>query len=461
MSLAKEMLKYRQFRRYIDTEKLDLFFCTLDINDTGRIEEEDFYQIVLVLKLKFDQIDGPTFVQILLPEFSRKKIYRLIQLVVHSRFFEYFIDVVLVVMAILTFVECTFLLEGEGQWQGYGGDNGSTSRYVDNYGNKIGWHCVEGIFTFFFVLEMILRVMGMGWKRYWQSHAFDFFVTIASIMTTMTLFIPLNKVQSLMNSPEMGVLTVFPKFFYWCQVMQVPGILRLLRMIATVSLFKVFSVTLIKMGQPAKRLLLVMFCSMYIFSVLGMHLFGGLVSRDSEILKNASYGKNDYYSINMNDMMSSMTLMLELLVTNNFQIFVDAYVQLTGTAWTRMFFVIFYIIGDIMCLNLVLSTIITIFRMEFGQGTCNNISVADVGDGVDEQVQIHGNTVFFRAVNKQLGYNGQFRATLRGHDVGEEDKEGLMRNLFSKKSAKNLLEQLEIEEPDLLDHLLGDSKKGG
>eukprot|EP01025_Chloroclados_australasicus_P000577 TRINITY_DN10257_c1_g1_i3.p1 TRINITY_DN10257_c1_g1~~TRINITY_DN10257_c1_g1_i3.p1 ORF type:complete len:694 (+),score=34.57 TRINITY_DN10257_c1_g1_i3:287-2083(+) len=446
--LAKEMLKYRQFRKYLDLKNIDLFFCALDVNDSGKIEEDGFYQIEYVLKLKFDQLDGPTFVHLWFPKFSRSRLYSFIQQTVQSQVFEYIVDVILIIMAVVTFIESWLLLQQKQ----------TEERFVDQYSNFVMWHIVEALFVVLLVVEAFVRIVGMGWIRYWRGHAFDFFVLIASIMATFTLFIPLKLTEPHLENSDEGVITVIFKFFYYCQVIQIPGVLRLLRMIVTVSWFKVFYVTIISMVQPAKKLLLLLFCLMYIFSVLGMSLFGGLVKRDSEVLKQSEYGKNDYYAINMNDMMGSMTLMLEILVTNNFQIFAEAYVIVSGTAWARLFFVVFIVIGDMMCLNLVLSTIIGIFMEEFGS-KWNFPSSKGIPQVDSEQIHIQGSNVFFKAISSDLGYNGRFRATLRGHQEEEEGKrEEVLRTIFKNKSGRNILEQMESRE-SLLEKLLIDAEQ--
>merc|ERR1712100_556814 len=84
----------------------------------------------------------------------------------------------------------------------------------------------------------------------------------------------------------------------------------------------------------------VLFVAMYVFASIGMLLFGGLIQVDAygELtnphVRAAWSGGTHYRCNNFNDMFSSMVVLFELLIFNNWSMITDGFVQATGP-WAR------------------------------------------------------------------------------------------------------------------------------
>merc|ERR1712161_49384 len=54
------------------------------------------------------------------------------------------------------------------------------------------WELMEAVFTMVYVLEAILKIMVLGWKRYSQSgrNIFDFSITLMAVLASAYVYYP-------------------------------------------------------------------------------------------------------------------------------------------------------------------------------------------------------------------------------------------------------------------------------
>lgn len=189
-----------------------------------------------------------------------------------------------------------------------------------------------------------------------------------------------------------------------------------------------------------------MFVVMFVFSALGMQIFGGRLNWDpnspysSMIRKNApdfalpdsldpAKNRYDFLALNFNDLWSGYVVLFVLLVVNNWDIMTDGFIGVT-TPWLRLFFVIFHFIGVFLCLNIATSFIIDTALENYGQEE----KPEDVDDGMTEVV---GDEAIFEAeaVNgNQTGLKGKYRAVLSKNLTIDQDRHAVMNRLFSSRS---------------------------
>merc|ERR1712050_346707 len=87
----------------------------------------------------------------------------------------------------------------------------------------------------------------------------------------------------------------------------------------------------------------VLFCAMFVFSVVGTQLFGGMINTDpqsphSAALAASDFGKAGYYANNFNDVPSGFVVLFELLIVNNWFVIVDGFTVTCGR-WSWIYFV--------------------------------------------------------------------------------------------------------------------------
>lgn len=142
-------------------------------------------------------------------------------------------------------------------------------------------------------------------------------------------------------------------------------VLRLLRLFS-MKPFQVIVGISMEILPLAAIVLLLLFCIMYMFATLGMYLFGGMISRDpsnplSYLVLNTDFSDNDYWANNFNDMISSLNVLFNLLVVNNWTECADGFEAVTQSKYTRLFFLAFHVFGVILVNNVVTAFIVNSF----------------------------------------------------------------------------------------------------
>jgi two pore calcium channel protein 2 len=132
---------------------------------------------------------------------------------------------------------------------------------------------------------------------------------------------------------------------------QLPSMLRFLYLLVALDKVTLFYETFLAMLPPARRLLKTMFCIMFAFAAVGVTFFGGLVTilpdnPHFKTLSDMAFGVGDYWGINFNDMPSAMVLMVQILVVNNWMVFVEAYGAVAGGPAYALF-IAFHFVGVI------------------------------------------------------------------------------------------------------------------
>lgn len=81
-------------------------------------------------------------------------------------------------------------------------------------------------------------------------------------------------------------------------------------------------------------------------------------------LEGTSFKDDDYVFFNFNDYPSGMVTLFNLLVMGNWQIWMEGYVQITGTSWALLYFISFYVITVLLLVNLVVAFVLEAFFAE-------------------------------------------------------------------------------------------------
>lgn len=122
-------------------------------------------------------------------------------------------------------------------------------------------------------------------------------------------------------------------------------------------------------------LVVVLFLIMYGYAQVGVAFFGGriflLTDPDGVVLEaspsvTTDFGSAGYYAINFNDFTSAMLFLFQLLIVNNWQIFMQALVEVTDE-WAHIFCISWFILGVLVMFNLVVAQVLGVFLDEVGE----------------------------------------------------------------------------------------------
>ena len=113
---------------------------------------------------------------------------------------------------------------------------------------------------------------------------------------------------------------------------------------------------ILETSKALAHLVIMLLTIMYIYSSMGMHFFGGALSKNPDLpryheLIASDYAMSGYWPLNFNDMPSAFTTMFTLLYINNMQIVTSGCTAVTSMN-AELFFGSFYIVGVLYVRNI-------------------------------------------------------------------------------------------------------------
>lgn len=130
---------------------------------------------------------------------------------------------------------------------------------------------------------------------------------------------------------------------------------RTIALLSLIPRWRLMAQTLIIVIPATAPILTLQFLISSVFSLLGMHLFGGLVYEDNPALADTQYLTLGFEAFNYNDYASAMATSFNLCVVNKWYVIMDGYAAATGSKWSRIFFMAFWAIAVVFTLNVVVA----------------------------------------------------------------------------------------------------------
>ncbi|XP_062446456.1 two pore channel protein 1 isoform X1 [Rhea pennata] len=308
-----------------------LTFKALNQSNTPLVSLKDFYNFYEVVGLKwkakrnrehwFDDLPRTAFL-----------IFKGINILVKSRVFQYTMYTVVAVNGIWILVE-TFMLQG-GNF----------------FSRNVPWSYI--VFLTIYGVELLLKTTGLGPVEYLSSgwNLFDFAVTLFAFLGLLALAFNMEP-------------------FYFIVVLRP---LQLLRLFKLKKRYRNVLDTMFELFPRMASLGLTLLIFYYCFAIVGMEFFAGVVYpnccntstvADSYRWVNHTIGNKTvveegyYYLNNFDNILNSFVTLFELTVVNDWYIIMEGVTSQT-THWSRLYFMIFYIV------TMVVMTIIVAFILE-------------------------------------------------------------------------------------------------
>ena len=236
------------------------------------------------------------------------------------------------------------------------------------------------IISLLFIIEMGIKLAGLGWDGYWSDkwNALDGTIVSLSII-------------------EM-VLTVFSMNISFLRVLRMLRVVRMLRLMRTwKGLYKVVT-TFMRAAPSAANLAILILLAIFIFSLLGMQFFGGIFNPQSgysleacpsgicpDGLKEKPPAHFDYFVPSM--------LTVFVLITGEWVGPMEPFTEVLGVK-ASVFFIVVVLIGRFFLLNLLVAIILTEF--------------ADSSDNAEDLDMAH-ETQAYQAESSQSGEREEHR----------------------------------------------------
>ncbi len=187
----------------------------------------------------------------------------------------------------------------------------------------------NGTMSIIFLFELLARIVAYGPAAYFRSswNCFEAGIVIISASGVCLSAISTRKRLSRMIS-----------------FVRQARILRLLRSVPT---FRSLTETIGSLLPALEKFCGCLGVFYYIFAIIGVGLFGDVR------LENGAYVANDFA-----DMWSSCMTLFELMIVNDWNVTMATWVSATGTSWTRVYFLSWYLLAVVVLLNTVTSFVL-------------------------------------------------------------------------------------------------------
>ncbi|XP_020398283.1 two pore calcium channel protein 1 isoform X1 [Zea mays] len=331
ISLLDELNKYRSLPK-TSREDFELIFSELDRSGDFKVTSEEFADLCNTIAIKFQKEPPPSYLE-KYPSFYHSPQCERLKSFVRSRLFEYIVVFVLLVNLIAVVIETTLDIEN------------SSSQKV--------WQEVEFVFGWIYVVEMALKIFSLGFGAYWMEgqNKFDFVITwTIFIGETLTFAFP-STLPFLSNGE-------------WIRYLLLGRMLRLTRILLQIRRFRAFVATFFTLMSSLLPYLGTVFCILCVYCSIGLQFFGGIVYAGNLKLEETDLFGNDYLLFNFNDYPSGMVTLFNLLVMGNWQVWMESYAHLTGSSWSLVYFISFYLISVLLLLNLIVAFVLEAFFAE-------------------------------------------------------------------------------------------------
>uniref|UniRef100_A0A9J7YGT8 Two pore segment channel 2 n=1 Tax=Cyprinus carpio carpio TaxID=630221 RepID=A0A9J7YGT8_CYPCA len=244
--------------------------------------------------------------------------------------------------------------------------------------NNFYMEILNCIFILYYLIEMLLKIVAFGWRGYlsYRNNIFDGFFTVLLLVTFARDPVP-GRVMPLWEMVRLvNMLIVF----------------RFLRIIPEIKLMAVVASTLVDLVKNLRAFAGILLVVYYVFAVLGIWLFQGAITPPSNmsLISNSSienktdgpfsmdcgtFEQLEYWPNNFDDFASSLVLLYNIMVVNNWHVFTDAYTRYT-TEWSLVYFVAWWLTSSVMWVNLFVALILENFTYKWDRS--NALSVEDV-----------------------------------------------------------------------------------
>ncbi|CDP14785.1 unnamed protein product [Coffea canephora] len=346
--LFEELNKYRTLPK-ISKEDFELIFDELDDSHDFKINLNEFADLCNAIALRFQKENSePIFEKC--PSIYHSPVSERLKNFVRSPTFGYIVAFILVLNLVAVIIETTLDIEDNSAQQ--------------------AWQKVEFVFGWIYVLEMLLKIYAYGFENYWRDgqNRFDFIVTLVIVVGETATFVAPNRLTFLSNGE-------------WIRYLLILRMLRLIRLLMNVPQYRAFVATFLTLIPSLMPYLGTIFCVMCIYCSIGVQVFGGIVNAGNPKLESTDLADNNYLLFNFNDYPNGMVTLFNLLVMGNWQVWMQSYVDLTGTSWAYTYFVSFYLITVLLLLNLVVAFVLEAFFAEMELETSEKCEDTETQEG--------------------------------------------------------------------------------
>ncbi|XP_012695509.2 two pore calcium channel protein 2 [Clupea harengus] len=248
---------------------------------------------------------------------------------------------------------------------------------------------INCFFIMCYLLEMLIKVIVLGWSGYvsYGSNIFDGFLTVLLLALQVSVFATYRLPYPNWNPAQKGLLPLFEM----AHLVNMLIVVRFLRIIPKIKLMALAASTLVDLVKNLRAFVGILVVVFYIYAIIGMWLFKGVIVSHSNISSQirtvsgndsaacGSYEQLGYWANNFDDFASSLVLLYNIMVVNNWHVFLEAYSRHTSE-WSKVYFISWWWTSSIMWVNLFVALIIENFISKWDRSHGSSVSDVSLTD---------------------------------------------------------------------------------
>ncbi|CAL1534837.1 unnamed protein product [Lymnaea stagnalis] len=228
---------------------------------------------------------------------------------------------------------------------------------------------VNFTFVMYYMIEQAVKVWAFGWRRYLADlgNIYDAVITVALVIGE-TVSASLYGIPYFPSSKEMIAGSSSTTMWNILRLVNVLIIVRLFKAIPHIRSMSLIVMVLVDLLRNMKAFAGILVAIYYVFAIFGMQLFQGKIKYEPEFANKTfpcgTYEQMNYWPNNFDDFFSSIVVLWDVMVVNNWMVFLQVYRDKTSP-WSYLYFVAWWLLSVIIVLNLFTALIMENFIMKW------------------------------------------------------------------------------------------------
>uniref|UniRef100_A0A8C9MZV3 Two pore segment channel 2 n=1 Tax=Serinus canaria TaxID=9135 RepID=A0A8C9MZV3_SERCA len=221
---------------------------------------------------------------------------------------------------------------------------------------------INCFFILYYLLEMLLKILAMGLKRYlsYPSNRFDGLLTVILLILEIATFAVYGFPHPGWRPEFMGLLSLWDMV----RLVNMLIVFRFLRIIPNMKFMALVVTTLLDLVKNLRAFAGILVVSHDARLELCLHqpvisCSAANTTHDNGTLQCGTYEQLEYWPNNFDDFAAAVVTLWDVMVVNNWQVFLDAFSRYSSP-WAKIYFVAWWLISSVIWVNLFVALLLEV-----------------------------------------------------------------------------------------------------